>query len=139
MSCPSDCIEVVHGSMTVCVPKKIFRGPEAQIDEGYANEFRGHIRTRYSWLSDNAVDVILRNGRKEMLRRIDEESNGRIPIKQMASKGKNDEAITRLKRHLEDDPNDADSWYMLGELLCKCGKVEEGYRALNKGRSLIGK
>ena len=41
--------------------------------------------------------------------------------------------------NLEQNPEDVDNWYALGELLCKAGRTEEGYKALNRGRSLIKK
>ena len=47
-----------------------------------------------------------------------------------------DEAIAHLQLHLESNPRDADSWYKLGELLCKAGRADEGYKAFNKGREL---
>ena len=130
-------ITVMHGSLTLKVPRSVFIGPEAMIDEKKAEEFRGLSQRRYPWLSDNAMDVIMRNARKEMLRVLDEESGGRTTSKRMASEGKYEMAIEHLKAHLEREPNDADGWYALGELLCKAGRTEEGYKAMNRGRSLI--
>ena len=132
-----DYITVMHGSLTLKVPRSIFIGQEAVVDEKKAEEFRNLSQRRYPWLSDNAMDVILRNARKEMLRILDEESGGRSASKRMASEGKYEMAIEHLKEHLEHEPNDADGWYALGELLCKAGRTEEGYKAMNRGRSLI--
>lgn len=132
-------ITVTHGSLTIKVPRDLFYGPECELDEKKTKEFRDILSKRYPWLTENGLDVIMRNARKEMLRTIDEETGGRVASKNMASKGKYDQAIKHLKAHLERDPNDADSWYTLGELLCKAGNVEEGYRAMNRGRSLIEK
>ena len=130
-------ITVQHGSLSVKVPRNLFTGPDCDLDEDKVKEFRAMLSKRYPWLTENSLDVLMRNARKEMLRTIDEETGGRSASKQMASKGKYDQAIKHLKEHLERDPDDADSWYTLGELLCKAGKVEEGYRAMNRGRSLI--
>ncbi len=132
-------ITVQHGSMLINVPRNIFHGPDCEFVDDKVKEFRRIMSGRYPWLTDNALDVILRNARKEMLRILDEETGGRSASKSMASKGKTDSAINHLKRYLERNPDDADSWYTLGELLCKSGNVEEGYRAMNKGRSLIEK
>ena len=132
-------ITVQHGSLSIKVPRDLFHGPECELVEDKVRDFRDMLSKRYPWLTENALDVFMKNARKEMLRTIDEETGGRTASKQMASKGKFDDAIRHLKEHLERDPNDADSWYTLGELLCKSGKVEEGYRAMNRGRSLIEK
>ncbi len=132
-------ITVTHGSLSIKVPRDLFYGPECEPVEDKVNEFREMLKKRYPWLTDNGLDVFMRNARKEMLRVIDEETGGRTASKQMASKGKFDDAIKHLKEHLERDPEDADSWYTLGELLCKSGKVEEGYKAMNRGRALIEK
>ncbi|MDC7951223.1 tetratricopeptide repeat protein [Methanomassiliicoccaceae archaeon COG_1] len=52
----------------------------------------------------------------------------------MRSKGDVEGAIAHLRTHLEEDPEDADAWYALGELLCESGKAEEGYAAFAEGR-----
>ena len=137
MTVPSDCIEVIHGKMTLAVPKDMFSGRDAVIDEGKAKAFAEKTKKRYPWVTDNAMEVIFRNARKEMLRLNDERTGWRSTSKRLESEGKTEMAIQHLKKHLEEHPDDADSWYALGELLCKSGKVEEGHRAINKGRSLI--
>ena len=137
MTVPQDCIEVVHGKMTLAVPKDIFSGRDAVINEEKAKQFAEKTKKRYPWVTDNAMEVIFRNARKEMLRLNDERTGGRSTSKRLESEGKTEMAIQHLKKHLEEHPDDADSWYALGELLCKSGKVEEGHRAINKGRSLI--
>ena len=137
MTVPSDCIEVAHGKMLLAVPKDMFIGRDAVIDEEKAKQFAEKTKRRYPWITDNAMDVILRNARKEMLRLNDERTGGRSTSQRLDSEGKTEMAILHLEKHLEEHPDDADSWYALGELLCKAGRVEEGHRAINKGRSLI--
>ena len=136
MTVPQDCIEVVHGKMTLAVPRDIFSGRDAVIDQEKARSFAEKTKKRYPWVTDNAMEVIMRNARKEMLRLNDERTGGRSTSKRLESEGKTEMAIMHLRKHLEEHPDDADSWYALGELLCKTGKVEEGHRAINKGRSL---
>ena len=136
MTVPQDCIEVVHGKMTLAVPRDIFSGRDAVINEEKAKQFAEKTKKRYPWVTDNAMEVIMRNARKEMLRLNDERTGGRSTSKRLESEGKTEMAILHLRKHLEEHPDDADSWYALGELLCKTGKVEEGHRAINKGRSL---
>ncbi len=137
MTVPDDCLEIAHGKMILAVPKNIFSGRDADIDEEKAKQFSEKTKRRYPWITDNAMVVVLRNARKEMLRLNDERTGGRSTSRKLESEGKTEMAIMHLKKHLEEHPDDADSWYALGELLCKSGKVEEGYRAINKGRSLI--
>ena len=137
MTVPDDCLEIAHGKMILAVPKNIFSGRDAEIDEEKAKQFSEKTKRRYPWITDNAMEVVLRNARKEMLRLNDERTGGRSTSRKLESEGKTEMAIMHLKKHLEEHPDDADSWYALGELLCKSGKVEEGYRAINKGRSLI--
>ncbi len=134
----ADHITVVHGSLTVDVPRNIFKGPECTIDEDRAAPFRRMIQDRYPWITDNSMTVLLNKARKEMQRVRDEETNGRQHSTALESQGKLDEAIAHMRRHLEMDPSDADSWYRLGELLCRAGKAEEGYKAFNRGRELFG-
>lgn len=133
----ADHITVIHGSLTVDVPRRIFKGPDCAIDEEAAAPFRKMIQDRYPWITDNSMAVLLNKARKEMVRILDEETNGRSHSRDLASKGKTEDAIRHLQLHLELEPDDADSWYALGELLCKAGRAEEGYKAFNRGRSLF--
>ena len=95
------------------------------------------IGRRCPWLSESSLDVLMNKARKEMIRIRDEETNGRSHSTVLASQGKLDEAIAHMQLHLENNPDDADSWYKLGELLCKAGRAEEGYKAMNRGRQLF--
>lgn len=130
-------ITVVHGSNTVDVPRNIFKGNDCEIDPEKAAAFRDMIGRRCPWLSESSLDVLMNKARKEMIRIRDEETNGRSYSTSLASQGRLDEAIAHMQLHLEKNPDDADSWYKLGELLCKAGRAEEGYKAMNRGRQLF--
>ena len=132
-------ITVVHGNLTVDVPRKLFRGPYCEIDEEAARPFRDMVRARYPWVSESSMDVLMSKARKEMIRVIDEETGGRSHSSNLAQQGKLDEAIAHMRLHIEQDPEDADSWYALGNLLCQAGRTDEGYRAFNRGRELAQK
>lgn len=119
------------------VPRNIFKGNNAEIDPIKAAPFREMLKGRYPWLTDNSLDVLMEKARKEIVVLIDEETNGRSVSKELESQGRLEDAIKHLKKHLEKEPNDADSWYALGELLCKAGKAEEGYKAFSRGRELF--
>ncbi len=137
MSVPENHITISHGSMTVNIPRDVFEGPDAVMNPEKEKELRDMLSKRYPWLTSNALDVIMRNARREMLRVMDEESGGRSTSRRLSSQGKNEMAIAHLEQHLKEHPEDADSWYALGELLCKVGRAEEGYKAMKKGRSLF--
>jgi cytochrome c-type biogenesis protein CcmH/NrfG len=79
----------------------------------------------------------MENARKVMIGVLDEETNGRSLSMYLESQGKNEEAIKHLKKHLEEGPGDPDTWYALGELLCRSGRTEEGYKAFARGRELF--
>ncbi len=132
-------ITVVHGNLTVDVPRRLFRGPDCEIDEEAARPFRDMVRARYPWVSESSMDVLMSKARKEMIRVIDEETGGRSHSSNLAQQGKLDEAIAHMRLHIEQDPEDADSWYALGNLLCQAGRTDEGYRAFNRGRELAQK
>ncbi len=119
------------------VPRKIFRGVSAEPDPKEKAEFGRILQSRYPWLTDNSLEVFFRNAQAEMLRVLDYETGGRNESRRLEAEGKIEAAIKHLKKHLEEDPEDADSWYELGNLLCKAGRTDEGYKAFNKGRSLF--
>jgi len=137
LSAPEGYIEVTHGKLTVNVPRKLFSGADATLDETKAAEFGRMLKSRYPWLTDGSLEVLFRNARFEMLRVLDYETGGRNESKRLEEQGDIEGAIKHLKKHLEEDPEDADSWYALGNLLCKAGRTDEGYQAFNKGRSLF--
>ena len=128
---------MTHGKLIVNVPRNIFRGNGATIDEEKAAPFRDMLKQRYPWLTDNSLDVLMENARKIVIQTLDEETNGRSMSKELESQGRTEEAIRHLKKHLESGPEDADTWYALGELLCRSGKTEEGYKAFARGRELF--
>lgn len=132
----ADHITVTHGSLTVDVPRRLFKGPSCEIDEEAAGRFKEMLRGRYPWLSESSTDVLMGKAQKEMVRILDEETKGRSHSKTLASSGKLSDAIAHMRLHLEMDPDDADSWYALGNLLCRSGDATEGYKALNRGREL---
>ncbi len=129
----ADHITVVYGSTTVDVPRRLFRGRECEIDEAEAEKFRRITSSRCPWISEASMEVLLKKARMEMLRVRDEETGGRNHSRMLADEGRTDDAIAHLRLRLEENPDDADSWYALGELLCRNGQAEEGYAAINRG------
>jgi len=128
---------VAHGKMTVNIPRDMFKGDAGTIDDEKAASFRETLRCRYPWLTENSLDVLMENARKVAVGLRDEETDGRSLSRVLESQGRVGEAIRHLEGHLERDPSDADTWYALGELLCKSGRAEEGYKAFAQGRALF--
>jgi tetratricopeptide (TPR) repeat protein len=139
MMTQADHITVYHGSMSVDVPRRIFKGKDCTIDQAEVEPFKRIIQSRYPWISDNAVNVILNKARMEMMRVRDEETNGREYSKTLAEKGKLDDAIQHLRVRLELNPDDARTWYDLGELLFKKGDAKGGFEAFHRGDELFKK
>jgi len=137
MNAPADHIVVMHGNLSVNIPRKLFKGPEAIPLDNEVNKFRKTLKDRYPWLTENSLDVLMKNARRVMLTTIDVETSGKAQAKILIEQGKLELAVKHLKRHLEMDPEDPDVWYLLGETLCKMGKTEEGYAAMNRGRDLF--
>ena len=135
----ADHVTVMHGSMTVDVPRKIFKGKECAIDWNEVEPFKKIVQSRYPWISDNAIKVIINKAQMEMMRVRDEETNGREYSKTLAQKGKLDDAIEHLRLRLELNPDDAKSWYDLGELLFKKGDASGGFDAFHKGDEVLKK
>ncbi len=135
----ADHVTVIHGSMTVDVPRKIFKGRDCKIDWDEVESFKRIVQSRYPWISDNAIKVILNKAQMEMMRVRDEETNGREYSKTLAEKGKLDDAIAHLRLRLELNPNDPKGWYDLGELLFKKGDAQGGFDAFKKGDELFKK
>lgn len=136
MSIPADHILVVHGKLSVNVPRKLFKGDDAMPDEQKVAEFRKMLSERYPWLSENALDIFMKNAREKMLNIMDEETCGRNTARKLIAKDDMEGAVKHLRRWLNDHPENGDSWYLLGEVLCKIGRTEEGYAAIARGRSL---
>ena len=134
LSAPAGHIEVHHGNLTVYVPRNIFKKGTGEVVSERAAPFREMIMNRYPWLTENSMNVLMDRASKEMSQILDEETTGRSASRGLADKGRVNEAIEHLNRTLERDPTDADSWYLLGELLCSVGRTEEGYKAFSKGR-----
>jgi len=136
MSAPEGYFEVAHGNLVLNVPRRMFKGAGAVLDEEEAAKFYHIVHTRYPWVNENSYNVMLRKARKVFMDIRDEETGGIYTARRLADKGDYKGAVKHLKKHLEDDPEDADAWMELGRMLCNVGDMEEGYKAFNKAKSL---
>ena len=134
MSAPEGYFTVYHGSLSLNVPRRIFKGRNAEIDKDEAERFLSLVQARYPWITRNSFDVMLKKAREEFIRLRDEETGGISTSRMLASKGDKKGAIEHLRAHLEEDPEDADAWMELGKLLCDIGDADAGYKAFNEAR-----
>ncbi|MDD3397995.1 MAG: tetratricopeptide repeat protein [Candidatus Methanomethylophilaceae archaeon] len=123
--------------MTLNVPRSLFHGPDVELIPEEVVRFGEQLQSRYPWLSNNALSIIMENACKEMRRVLWEEKRGAVAGRELASRGLLQESISHLRKHVADNPEDVDAWYALGEALCKAGEQEEGYEAFRHGRSLF--
>jgi hypothetical protein len=135
----SSFIRVQHGSMEVNVPVKLFHPGTNKVREEEAAKLRAGLKAKYPWLTDNAVDVILRNAQEEMARVIDSRKSVSDRAREMLRAGRIDQAMEFLEVNLDINPDDADSWYVMGEALMRSGRQKEGFQAMHKARSLSDK
>ena len=134
MSAPEGYFTVYHGSLSLNVPRRIFKGRNAEIDKDEAERFLSLVQARYPWITRNSFDVMLKKAREEFIRLRDEETGGISTSRMLASEGDKKGAIEHLRAHLEEDPEDADAWMELGKLLCDIGDADAGYKAFNEAR-----
>ena len=132
----SKTLRVKHGSLEVNIPYSIFRARTSDLNEK-ADEYFSMLQKRYPWLTDNSIAVFKRRAQDEMQRVIEEGLRGPKKARMLSKDGKDMEAIRHLESYLIDFPDDGDAWYALGEILCKIGRVDEGYRMINHGRRLF--
>jgi predicted Zn-dependent protease len=131
-------IQVRHGRMLINVPRKLFKGKRAEVVKAEADRFGRELRSRYPWLSENAVIVIFREARETMLSLIEMES-GPVDIARTAFEdGRPAQALQILDKHLQLHPDDADAWHLRGVILMRLGNAEEGFKSLARSRSASG-
>ena len=130
-------IHVRHGSMELNVPVSVFFKGTSDFN-GTASEYFSMLRRRYPWLTPDSIAVLRRSAQKEMQRIIDEKIRGPAKAKMLSAEGKDMQAVQHLESYLVERPDDADAWYVLGDILCRMGRDEEGYKAINHGRRLSG-
>lgn len=134
---PAGHVAVSHGKLLLTFPRSLFQGPDLVAREPEMSTFLQTVRSRYPWLSENALKVIVKNARRELERVIWEEKKGSRAGRELMESDL-ELSIAHLQRHLHENPEDADAWYVLGESLCRAGRQEEGYQAFQRGRRLSG-
>ena len=129
-------LHVKHGSLELNVPYSVFVKGTSELTDG-SDEYFTMLQQRYPWLTDNSIAVLKRRTKDEMQRIIDEGSRGPRKARMLSAEGKDMDAIRHIESYLIEFPDDADAWYALGEILCRIGRTEDGYRMINHGRRLF--
>ena len=129
-------LRVKHGSLELNVPYSIFVKGRSEFNDT-SDEYFSMLQKRYPWLNSNSVAVLRRRTLDEMQRVIDDSLRGHRKARMLFDEGKEMQAIHHLESYLIEFPNDADAWYALGEILCRMGRTDEGYKAMNHARRLL--
>jgi len=127
---------VRYGSLQLNIPYSVFVHGTSELNET-SNEYFSMLQRRYPWLTDNSVTVLRRKVGERMQEVIEEETRGAVKARVLSASGRDTEAIRHLESYLIEEPEDGDAWYALGEILCKIGRNEEGYRMINHGRRFL--
>ena len=132
-------IEVSHGHLLVNVPLTAYEGTTYHIKPEEAEKLKKMLASRYPWLTQNALKVFIEEAEQAMYDRIRSRLGYMEKARHEMQVGNYQRAKRMAERQIEELPDDADAWYVLGEAMCKLGETEEGFVALTKARSLAKK
>ena len=133
---PAHFIKVGHGKMELNIPITLFEEGTARIRMEQAEMLREKLKCQYPWLSDNAIDVILRNASEEMSRLIETRKPPSQKAREMIDQGRYEQALAYLDVHLDLEPEDIDCWYVRSETLFKLERNEEAFQSMRTGQRL---
>ena len=131
-------LAVIHGKMVINVPYSVFRNRTNNLIPEKWAELRQNLSVKYPWLTVHALDVIRTEMIDAMKARILSEKTAAQRARDMIARDDLRGAISWLEGHLQLVPDDADAWYVYGEVLMKSGEKEEGFAAFRKARQLSG-
>jgi hypothetical protein len=131
-------LPVSHGKMLINVPFSVFRNRTSNLIPEKWEELRRNLTVRYPWLSVHALDVIREEIVEAMKARILSERTASQRARDLIARDDLKGAISWLEGHFRLEPDDADAWYVYGEVMMKSGRNEEGFAALKKSRQLSG-
>lgn len=132
-------IEVSHGHLKVNVPLTAYEGTTYHVKPEEAEKLKKMLASRYPWLSPNALKVFIEEAEQTMHDRIQSQLGYMEKARHAMQSGNYTRAKRMAERHIEEVPDDADAWYVLGESLCKLGETDEGFAAITKARNLAKK
>ena len=133
---PAHFIKVVHGNMELNIPTSLFEEGTAKVRLDEARKLREKLKCQYPWLTDNAVDVILKSSSEEMSRLIEQRKSPAQKAREMLRSGNHQQALDFLEVHLDLYPEDVDCWYVRSEALFKLDRPEEAFRAMRHAQDI---
>jgi hypothetical protein len=122
--------------MEINIPISLFEEGTARIRADQAGVLREKLKCQYPWLSDNAIDVILKNSSEEMSRHIETKKPPSQKAREMLDEGRYEQALSFLDVHLDLEPEDVDCWYVRSEALFKLGRQEEAFQSMRTGQRM---
>ncbi len=129
-------IQVQHGKLNINIPRKMFKRGTSDLVGPEAEKFIRTLSSRYPWLSKEALHVILEESRETMEQEIEQRRSAHDKARERISRGDLNGALQLVEDQLIRNPQDADAWYVAGEILCKLGRMQEGYQAIGRARDL---
>jgi tetratricopeptide (TPR) repeat protein len=131
-------LSVSHGKMVINVPYSVFRERTYNLVPDRWRVLSQDLSVKYPWLSVHALEVIKKEVVDAMKAKILAEETAAQRAREMIARDDMKGAISWLEGHFELEPDDADAWYVYGEVLMKTGRKEEGFAAFKKARQLSG-
>jgi tetratricopeptide (TPR) repeat protein len=129
-------IKIFHGRLEINVPRTMFKGSTAEMVPSEVEKFRVMLLTRYPWLSKYALDEVVKEAREAMVEHIERSKTAVQRARENLSAGRSRVALKIIEDHLVDEPEDAEAWYVAGEVLFKLDRSEDAFRAMSRAREL---
>ena len=129
-------IKMYHGGLEINVPRRVFKSGTAEPIPEEMRMFREMVSKWYPWLSRYALDEVEKEAVEAMADHIERSKATSQRAREFMSRGRYKDALSLLEEHLIYEPDDADAWYVTGEVLMKMGRAEEGFRAIGRAREL---
>jgi tetratricopeptide (TPR) repeat protein len=122
--------------MELNIPTSLFEDGTAKVRPSEARKLREKLKCQYPWLTDNAIDVVLKSSSEEMSRLIEQRKAPAQKAREMLRSGRHQQALDFLEVHLDLYPDDVDCWYVRSEALFKLDRPEEAFRAMRQAQVL---
>ncbi len=129
-------IRMYHGNLEINVPRKLFKDGTAEIVPTEEEAFRKMVSSRYPWLSQYALDDVVKEAKDAMSDHIERSKTVHQRAREQLARGRVKTALGILEEHLIDEPEDADAWYAVAEVLSKMDRKEDAFRAMSRARDL---
>lgn len=130
-------LTVDHGKLALRIPLSAFEPQSGRLRRERIPELKEQWTSRYPWLNKYALEAIIEEAeeayQKQKRAKVDAARPGGV------APTRSSDARHELIKALLKDPDDSRAWYALGELLMQQGQQEDGFKAMNLGRSLANR